>query len=105
MNINFFVYEERLGIHIPDPTITWDQLNQNEQQIMLAQWENIRGNIPDRISDLEILINQKQIQLNEEDSFTNSCKLNSEIAELASVINDLWLWYRTQQDITAKAHY
>lgn len=58
------------------------------------QWEQVRGNIPERIKEVETLINQKQYQLFEEEDFNISCIINSEIAELASVINDLWLLYR-----------
>ncbi len=53
--------------------------------------------IPDRIKELEHYINAKQHHLNNEEDFEISCKLNSEIADLASIINDLWLWYRLTQ--------
>ena len=59
---------------------------------------------PDRIADLEKMINQKQAQLSDESNFKTSCELNSDIAELASIINDLWLWYRANQTVSEKMH-
>ncbi len=74
------------------------------QHDILFQWEQVRGAIPDRIFELEDKINQKQAQLSNESDFPRSCELNSEIAELASIINDLWIWYRTNQSVSTKAH-
>ncbi|MBT2666262.1 hypothetical protein J7J00_12175 [Bacillus sp. ISL-4] len=99
-----FIYDERLGISIPDLNLEWDDYTKGEQQQILVLWENIRGSIPDRIKELESTINRKQLQLSDESNFTKSCQLNSEIAELASIINDLWLWYRANQGVTEKMH-
>ncbi|WP_042345355.1 hypothetical protein [Bacillus massiliigorillae] len=104
MQKNYFTYNNRLGINIPDLDLHWENYDIHIQQQILTEWEDIRGTIPDRIHDLETHINAKQQQLNEEENFALSCILNSEIAELASQINDLWLWYRTQEDITQKRH-
>mgnify|MGYP005606415649 FL=1 len=105
MNTHFFLYNARLSIYVPNNQVRWDLLSNDEQQNILLQWENIRGNIPDRIHDLENIINLKQEQLNKEEDFAVSCSLNTEISELASIINDLWLWYRTQQDVSVKTHF
>jgi hypothetical protein len=99
-----FSFDERLGIPLPAFKKEWEQLPLDEQHDVLLYWEQIRGSIPDRIADLEAAINSKQAQLNDEADFKRSCMLNSEIAELASIINDLWLWYRTHQDVTLKLH-
>jgi hypothetical protein len=99
-----FSFDERLGIPLPAFKTDWDRLPEKEQHDVLLYWERIRGSIPDRIEELEAEINSKQAELNDESDFKRSCTLNSEIAELASVINDLWLWYRTHQDVTAKLH-
>ncbi|MGG0719780.1 ABC transporter C-terminal domain-containing protein [Robertmurraya massiliosenegalensis] len=100
----FFSQDERLGIPIPNLDLSWDDYSEEKQQSILLYWENIRGKIPDRIAELEKKINQKQAELSDEGNFERSCQLNSEIAELASIINDLWLWYRTHQDIGSKVH-
>lgn len=100
----YFSHNERLGIAIPSFDKEWDQYPKKTQQAILFHWEKIRGSIPDRITELEGKINEKQVQLSDEGNFIKSCELNSEISELASIINDLWLWYRTHQDITEKAH-
>ncbi|MGM9986131.1 MAG: radical SAM protein [Bacillaceae bacterium] len=102
--ITIFSYDQRLGIDIPTDTLNWSSLTVIQKEKILMQWEQIRGTIPDRIKELEMTINKKQEQLNNEVNFTISCELNSEIAELASVINDLWLWYRVQQDVEVKMH-
>jgi hypothetical protein len=100
----YFKEDKRLGIPLPAFSTEWDTYSEETQYRILLDWEKIRGSIPDRIADLEDLINRKQAALNDEADFKQSCKLNSDIAELASIINDLWLWYRTHQDVTAKAH-
>ncbi|MDQ0196999.1 hypothetical protein [Neobacillus ginsengisoli] len=100
-----FSFDQRLGIHLPELTVEWDQYSKQTQQEILFYWEQVRGSIPDRIAELEKIINQKQAQLSNESDFPRSCILNSEIAELASIINDLWIWYRANQTISAKAHH
>ena len=100
-----FSFDQRLGILIPDLTKEWDEYNKELRENILFNWEQIRGSIPDRIADLENQINQKQTQLSDESNFKRSCQLNTEIAELASIINDLWLWYRANQTLSSKAHH
>jgi hypothetical protein len=102
--IDHFYFDERLGIPVPDLRIEWDEYSKETQQFILFHWEQIRGAIPDRIAELEQEINYKQDKLSDENDFPLSCKLNTEIAELASIINDLWLWYRTNQTVSTKVH-
>ena len=104
MKSQFFIKDHKLGILVPHLALEWEQYTYNEQQKIICEWENIRGNIPDRIRELEQQINKKQERLDIEDDFDISCRLNSEIAELASKINDLWLLYRTNQDLSTKPH-
>lgn len=99
-----FTFDQRLGISIPHLNMEWAQYSEEIQQDILFHWEQIRGSIPDRIAELENMINQKQAQLSEENNFKTSCELNSEIAEFASIINDLWLWYRANQTMEDKMH-
>jgi hypothetical protein len=100
-----FTFDNRLGISIPDLQRSWDLYSIQEQQEILMTWERTRGRIPDRIADLEAIINRKQHELGEENDFPRSCLLNSEISDLASIINDLWLWYRRNQNVTTKTHF
>ncbi|WML47299.1 hypothetical protein RCG23_17610 [Neobacillus sp. PS3-34] len=100
----YFIYDNRLGIPIPDVSKEWDDFTKQVQQDILFRWERIRGSIPDRIAELENIINYKQAELSNESDFPRSCALNSEIAELASIINELWLWYRANQGISSKMH-
>src|SRR4051794_380667 len=100
----YFFHNNRLGIDLPAEDLEWDLLSEKMKASILLHWESIRGAIPDRIAYLEKLINKKQDQLSDESDFKISCQLNSEIAELASIINDLWLWFRTNQVISEKMH-
>lgn len=94
-----FVFDARLGISLPWLETDWEQYDVRERSDMLLKWEMIRGRIPDRIRELEEGINRKQEALYEEEDFETSCRLNSEIAEMASTIHDLQIWYRVQQTI------
>lgn len=95
----YFFQDERLGIPIPDMDKNWNDYNMDLQHSILFEWETIRGQIPDRIAMLEKEINQKLDELADENDFMRCCRLNNEVAELASVINDLWIWYRTHENI------
>lgn len=100
-----FLMNERLGIPLPNFSVPWERLDDQEQAAIISTWESIRGRIPDRVMALEKIIICKQNELYEEEDFEASCCLNSEIAELASQINDLNIWYRTQQDVDVKMHH
>jgi hypothetical protein len=100
----YFIYDQRLGIPLPKLEKEWEEYSEDEQNAILLRWENIRGTIPDRIAELEKMINEKQDKLSNESNFEHSCRLNSEIAELASIINDLWIWYRINQTVSMRAH-
>ncbi|WP_053367385.1 hypothetical protein [Bacillus sp. FJAT-27245] len=95
----FFSYDSRLGIPIPDLEKNLEQYSPDIREKILFSWEQIRGAIPDRIKELEHSINEKQAALSNESNFEKSCELNTEIAGLASIINDLWLWYRASDAI------
>jgi hypothetical protein len=103
--MNFFAYDERLGINLPNLEQDWDDYTDQQQNDIIYQWEQIRGSIPTRITAIEQVINMQQARLNIEEDFVMSCKLNSEIAELASIINDLQIWYRTGQDVSANRQH
>lgn len=105
LHMDFFMYDERLGINIPFLEHDWDDYTEEQQRLIVFHWERIRGSIPSRIFEIEQLINVKQACLNIEENFLVSCSLNSEIAELASVINDLQIWYRVGQDVTTNRQH
>ncbi|NSL51293.1 hypothetical protein [Calidifontibacillus erzurumensis] len=95
----YFQEDSRLGILLPRLQKEWHEHSLNEQQQILAFWETERGKIPDRIKELETTINSKQAELDKEEDFRRSCQLNAEISELASIINDLWIWFRIDQNV------
>jgi hypothetical protein len=94
-----FEWNERLGICVPSLKEDWETIGRSRRIALLERWETVRGSIPDRVNRLEERINVKQDELSLEDDFRESCRLNADIAELASRINDLHIWYRTQQDL------
>jgi hypothetical protein len=97
----YFTYDPRLKINLPHLIKEWDMYSLSIQNSILAEWEKIRGSIPDRIAELEDEINLKQHELNHEENFKRSCQLNEEISQLASVINDLWIWFRSTQNVSS----
>lgn len=99
-----FVFDERLGIPLPNLELEWEDYSVSERADIVTKWEIIRGAIPDRVFQFEREINKKQAELFDEDDFHQSCLLNSAIAELASRINDLHIWYRMNQEIESRRH-
>jgi hypothetical protein len=99
-----FIYDDRLGISVPVLAKEWDQYSSEEQSQILFDWEDYRSDIPGRIKQIERIIEKKQSELNQEDNFLRSCQLNSEIAQLASTINDLNIWFRIQEETNTKIH-
>lgn len=96
-----FEWSERLGIAVPALRQDWESLSLERQEAVLQRWEIIRGTIPDHVKRFEESIKVKQDDLSLEENFDVSCRLNGDIAELASRINDLNIWFRTQQDLEA----
>ncbi|WRP05721.1 hypothetical protein U9J35_17650 [Rossellomorea aquimaris] len=102
MKNEFFSYNSRLGIHLPRLSQDWHSYSSLEQEMVLLEWEWVRGMIPDRIQEIEVEIERLQAELAQEDNFDKSCMINGEISERASEINDLWIWYRTTPDKTQR---
>ncbi|TYS86292.1 hypothetical protein [Rossellomorea aquimaris] len=102
MKNEFFSYNSRLGIHLPRVSKDWPSYSPEEQEIILLEWERVRGMIPDRIQEIEEEIERLQAKLAQEDNFDRSCMINGEISERASEINDLWIWYRNTPDKTQR---
>ncbi|MFD3258023.1 hypothetical protein ACE3MQ_05355 [Paenibacillus lentus] len=100
-----FVYDERLDIHVPSLDRPFEAYHIEERLAMIESWESIRGRIPTKVMVLERLIERKLSEMGNENDFEKSCQINGEIAELASQIHDLQIWYRISQDEpTAKSH-
>ncbi|MDT8859394.1 hypothetical protein N0O92_04045 [Alkalihalobacillus sp. MEB130] len=99
-----FNYDSRLGLSLPVISVSWTDLDKDSQEDVLAKWETIRGTIPDRVKAIERKIDVVHSQLTVEEDFERSCELNLEMAELASIINDLWIWFRTTPSITYDGH-
>jgi hypothetical protein len=95
-----FNYDSRLGLALPALHGSWSNLNSETQEQVLAKWETIRGMIPDRIKEIEKEIESIHEQLTQEEDFERSCELNLQMAERASDINDLWIWFRVNPSLT-----
>ncbi|MBM7565456.1 hypothetical protein [Paenibacillus sacheonensis] len=101
---HYFTWDDRLGISLPTLHQEWERFSEAERTYIVTQWEGIRGTIPERVIAIERVINAKQAELFEEEDFERSCGINSDIADLASRINDLHIWYRMNQDVESKRH-
>lgn len=93
-----FEYDERLGIRLPYMEVEWEELSAEERHDMILEWERIKARIPDRIMDIEREIDKKQERASQEEDWDTVCKLYEQIYALASVINDLHIWARVNQD-------
>lgn len=102
--VDVFHYDRRLDLLLPDLPKPWHEYTERERADILVRWETIRGTIPERIRQLEGQIATKLAALNEETDFAACCRLNDEMADLASRINELNIWFRTDQDAAAKPH-
>ncbi|MCC5801704.1 hypothetical protein [Rossellomorea vietnamensis] len=102
MRNEFFSYDSRLGIHLPLQLKEWPMYSSEDQEVILLEWERVRGTIPDRIGEIDEEIERLQDELAGEEDFERSCMINHEISERASEINDLWLWYRTNPEKTER---
>ncbi|WP_088103821.1 hypothetical protein [Halalkalibacter urbisdiaboli] len=96
-----FIYNKRLGISLPQLYVNWEDLDTDSQARILAEWEIIRGQIPDKVKKVEETINHTLAALTTESDFERSCELNLEMAELASIINDLWIWFRVDPTVSS----
>jgi len=96
-----FRRDERLGISVPNLEKYWEDLTAEEQEAVLERWELERGEIPERIVELEGQIRQLQERMGQEEDFAAVCRINDDIAELASRINDLNIWFRIRQELDA----
>ncbi len=99
-----FKLDKRLGIEIPILELDWEDYSAADRMAILERWEQERGTIPDRVIALERQINALQPLVFEVEDFEETCRLNADIAELASRINDLHIWYRINQEIETRRH-
>ncbi|BCJ86800.1 hypothetical protein [Effusibacillus dendaii] len=93
-----FALNERLGIELPYLHTDWEELSHEERHDMILRWEKIKAHIPDRIMEVEKQIEQRQLQVAQEEDWDTVCRLYEEIYTFASIINDLHIWARVNQD-------
>ncbi len=95
-----FVLDERLGIHLPQLSLDWLLYSRDEQEVMIEEWERIKSRIPDRVHELEAVINEKQLAAAQEEDWDTVCDLYQEIFRVASIINDLNIWKNVEQYVS-----
>jgi hypothetical protein len=91
-----FVLDDRLGIRLPVLSREWEEYSREEQETMILEWEAIRARIPDRVKVLEEEIDRRQVQVAAEEDWDRVCELYGEIFNLASIINDLNIWQKSE---------
>lgn len=94
-----FKFNERMGIQIPLVYVDWEELPLSDREDIITRWESIRGQIPDRILELDRLVEALQLKVNQEENWEEVCKLFHQISTIASTINELNIWYRKQQEV------
>ncbi|WP_227874256.1 hypothetical protein [Tumebacillus algifaecis] len=92
-----FVFDERLGIALPQLERDWNLYSRADQERMIETWEKVKARIPDRVHELEAVINVNQLQVSQEDDWDTVCDLYAEIYRIASIINDLNIWKNVEQ--------
>lgn len=90
----YFVFDQRLDLFVPIKNIPWQALSYDETKAVEVYWETERGKIPTKIKELDRRMEQLQECLSREESFEKACEWNDSLSSLASIVNDLWLWYR-----------
>nr|NNM89986.1 hypothetical protein [Bacilli bacterium] len=96
---DYFVYDERLGMHTPQLLREWHEYSLTERDQILSQWETLRGGIPAIISRFEDEIRDRQEKLHQVEEWDDSVRLLEEVNDYASRINDLNILFRTQPDL------
>ena len=94
-----FIFNSRLGIHVPEFDQEWESYSVKDQSDIIQRWDQERAKIPDQIRKLEHEIIRKQDAMFEM-SFEEYLIVHRQIVDLASRINDLNIWYRTEGHIT-----
>lgn len=97
-----FSEDKRLGISLSKLDKPWDKFTHQEQTKILSYWEKQRSKIPDRIKDLEKEVKVKTWGMLQENDERKMIQLNNDIVYLASIINDLNIWFRVEPAITGQ---
>jgi hypothetical protein len=95
-----FVYDQRLGIELPQQDREWWEYSLQAQAEMIERWEAIKARIPDRIKELEKQIDEKHHEISREDDWERVCQLYEEYFAIASVINDLNIWAKVEPGLS-----
>jgi hypothetical protein len=102
MNHNF-EFNERLGIPLPALEKDWEAYTLDEQSQILAMWEQIRAQIPDRIRFFERKFMETFESLNSVTNGDELAQLSTKLAEISSIINELNVWYREEPNVSDHA--
>lgn len=96
-----FVLDKRMGIKLPKLNKDWEEFTHEDQVEIIRTWESERAKIPERIKEIEEEIMEKQDSMFDI-SFEDYIKLHTDIVDLSSALNDLYIWFRTEGELTHK---
>lgn len=92
--MSFFRLDHRLGIELPDLSVPFEDLPEDEQESIIADWETIRARIPEQIMKFEHIIEDLLQQVHEEVDWDIIAAHFADISDYASRINELNTWRR-----------
>jgi hypothetical protein len=98
---NYFHLDTRLGIEVPNSDLPFEALPLSEQEAVLSHWERIRAMIPDRIRELEQVIEDLLAQIQLEEDWDAIVRRFDDISEIASRINELNTWLRVDPSLAS----
>lgn len=101
---NLFVFDERLGIHVPELTQDWLVYSIEQRSAILERWENERGLIPQRVHEFETEIASLHDAMQDENEWDRTVALMDQINDYASRINDLNILFRTEPHLEPTSH-
>jgi hypothetical protein len=92
-----FVYNEEIGIEIPVLHVPFDQLSKEQLDELYHKMEQISGQIPERIRELERKYREMYDKFTESDGDKNFYEGMGKINELSRKIGELNIWYLRMQ--------
>lgn len=97
--MTFFNLDSRLGILLPDLSVHFEDLPEEEQETIIAEWETIRARIPEQLMKFEHIIEDLLQSVHEESDWDTIAAYFAEISDYASRINELNTWRRVDPSL------
>lgn len=101
-NHPFFHHDERLSIPLPSFPQPFEEMAPTEQESVIVTWESIRARIPDRIQELEKMIEFHLENIRETEDWEQIILWFDEISDIASRIAELNTWQRVDPGLATE---